>query len=399
MKVAILSFYVMDSTTPLAKHISSLGVEVDLYSLLPQSDQNTFVFDFLSNKQPNGFVKEIIMKKSMGEKLCQYLSTVNTKVFIYPTDKISRTLLIDVYFAFKLARYIKKNNYDVIHILHISKTFWRLLYFFMDKKKIIQTLHEVTSHESETPKYRIDIMRTLIKNSTPVIFNSNISKERFIDFSKKNNRKNINEKNLEMVRFGLYETYHCFSNGSVKKPKDEVIKILNFGRVVPYKGIHFLIEAVKILQDKYPIHLIVAGKGTPYFDFKGIKSFEFINRTYSNEEIISLIEECDMVVLPYTSGSQSGVPMTVFAFNKPIVATNIAGFKEVIDHMETGILVDNLNAQTLASSIEILLKNKELKNMMSRNIRKKYNEGEFSWDSIAQKTISFYKKQLKEQNK
>ncbi len=395
MKVAIVSFYMMEPTMPLAKHLALKGVSVDLYSLLPKADQNTFVFNFLKNKQPNGFVNQTIMQNTFGKRLCSYLSEVNTRVFIYPTGRIARLFLIDIYYAYRFARHIKKQKYDLVHIIHISETFWKYLYFFLDKKKIVQTLHEVTSHESTTPKYREDIMKTLINNSTPVIFHSNISKCRFIDFADQITDKKISKNNLAMIRFGLYETYHCFSGNFEKEKTNDAITILNVGRIVPYKGIHLLLDAVRILQKTYPVHLIVAGKGEPYFDFKGIDSYEFLNRSYTNEEVIQLIQECDMVVLPYTSGSQSGVPMTVFAFNKPVVASNLPSFKEVIDHMETGILVNDLSAETLASSIEVLLKNKEMNEIMANNIQKKYSEGEFSWSAIAEKTLSFYKNQVK----
>ena len=170
---------------------------------------------------------------------------------------------------------------------------------------------------------------------------------------------------------------------------------MNFGRIVPSKGIHFLVEAVKILQERYPIHLTIAGSGQPYFDFQAIKSYDFINRFISNEEIVTLIEKCDVVVLPYISASQSGVPMTVYTFNKPIIASNIAGFKEVIEHLKTGILVNNINVQSFASAIEFLSANKELKEEMSRNIKEKYSNGEFSWPFIADKTLNFYEKHLR----
>jgi glycosyltransferase involved in cell wall biosynthesis len=198
-----------------------------------------------------------------------------------------------------------------------------------------------------------------------------------------------------MIRFGLFETYKCFSNPSVKLSGNEKITILNFGRIVPNKGINLLIEAVRILQDKYPIHLIVAGEGKPYFDFNGIKSYQFINRFISNEEIVNLIESCSMVVLPYTSASQSGVPMTVYSFCKPVVASNIAGFKEVIDHLKTGILVDEITGKGFASSIEILLANADIMRDMEQNIKMKYSEGEFSWTAIAAQTLRFYKELLK----
>jgi glycosyltransferase involved in cell wall biosynthesis len=239
----------------------------------------------------------------------------------------------------------------------------------------------------------------LIKKATPIIFHSYISKNRFIEYRKIIPTKIISDDNLIMIRFGLFETYKCFSNRSENISKNEKITILNFGRIVPNKGIHLLIEAVKILQDKYTIHLIVAGDGNPYFDLNGIKSYEFINRFISNEEIVNLIESCTMVVLPYTSASQSGVPMTVYSFCKPIVASNIAGFKEVIDHLKTGILVDDITGKAFASAIELLLGNDDLIRDMEENIKKKYSEGEFSWSVIASQTMKFYKEQIESNHK
>jgi hypothetical protein len=101
-----------------------------------------------------------------------------------------------------------------------------------------------------------------------------------------------------------------------------------------------------------------------------------------------------MVVLPYTSASQSGVPMTVYSFCKPVIASNIAGFSEVIDHMKTGILVDDLSEQGFASSIGTLLANDGLMREMEENIRMKYSNGDFSWPVIADQTAKFYKDQI-----
>ena len=394
MKVAIVSFFAMETTIPLARHLSLGGVDIDLYSLLPQGYQNTFVFDFINNKQPDGFVDSNITRTALGKNLYNYLGNVNTQVFIFPDRRFDEYTLKDMYYAFLLAKYIKKRKYDLIHIIHSDNRFWFFFNFFIRKEKVVQTLHEVTSHEANNSYPGMRRLNLLIKKSTPIIFHSQISRNRFIEYRHIFKTKRINDDNLVMIRFGLFETYKCFSNQTAHPGNNDEINILNFGRIVPYKGIHLLIEAVRILQDKYPIHLIVAGEGMPYFDFKDIKSYEFINRFISNEEIVRLIESSSMVVLPYTSASQSGVPMTVYSFFKPVVASNIAGFKEVIDHLKTGILVDDLTGKSFASSIEILLANDDIKTEMGKNIKLKYSEGEFSWSFIADQTLKFYKKQL-----
>ena len=391
MRVAIVSFYLMESTIPLAKYLSLEGVQVDMFCVLPYSNQNTYVVDFLENKQPIGFINEKITRNTMGKKLCNYLSNINTRFFIFPDGRFERLFLKDLYYAYKLAKHIKNKGYDVIHIIHTSKRLWLFFYFFIPKNKIIQTLHEVTSHEGKTPFLVIQGLKWLVKNSTPIIFHSEISKKRFLDFKEAYFPNRMLPNNFTIIRFGLFETYYCFSDNSIESPKNHTIKILNFGRIVPSKGIHFLVDALKQLQDKYSIHLTVAGEGRPYFDLSEIKSYEFINRFISNEEIVTLIKQCDIVVLPYTSASQSGIPMTVYAFNKPIIASNIDGFKEVIDNFETGILVDDLDKDSLAKSIEILISNNNLKSKMRENIKNKYTNGEFSWPVIANKTIDFYK--------
>ena len=394
MKVALVSFYVMETTIPLARHLSLGGDDIDLYSLLPQYNQNTYVFDFIKNKQPNGFVDSNIVRSTLGDNLCNYLSRVSIKVFIFPDGRLDEYILKDMYYAFILAKYIKERKYDLIHIIHTDNRFWFFFNFFVRKEKIVQTLHEVTSHEAIKSYAEIRKLNLLINNSTPIIFHSHVSRKRFIEYAQISATKQICEENLVMIRFGLFETYQWFSNKSENFKKNEEINILYFGRIVPYKGIHLLIGAVKILQDKYPVHLIVAGEGTFHLNFEGIKSYEFINRFISNEEIVNLIESSSMVVLPYTSASQSGVPMTVYSFCKPVIASNIAGFKEVIDHLKTGILVDDLNEKSFASSIEMILASNHLKHEMEKNIKTKYNDGEFSWFFIADQTMKFYKKQI-----
>jgi len=399
MKVGIISFYLMESTIPLAKYISLEGIKIDLYSLLPHDGQNTFVFDFIGNEQPNGFVNSKIRRTAFGEKLNNYLGTLqDIQVFIFPSRRIEIFFLKDLYYAYLFATYIKKKKYDLIHIIHSDAKFWFLLNFFLKGEKIIQTLHEVTSHNGSNSPIQIKTLNWLIENSTPIIFHSNTSMNRFLEYSHSDIPKKLSKNDITMIRFGLFETYHCFSDQPGFSNRKEEIKILYFGRIVPYKGIDILIDAVKILQNKYPIHLIIAGDGTPYFSFKNIKSYDFINKHITNKEIANLIESSDIVVLPYTSASQSGVPMTVYLFNKPIIASNIGGLKEVIEHLKTGLLVDTIDAPSLSASIDMLVSNTNLREEMIENIKRKYNEGEFSWPNIAKQTLSFYRNQL-EKNK
>lgn len=398
MKVAIITSYCLDSTMPLAKHLGDNKINISLYSIVPQYNQNAFVIDFSTDKQPNGFIKKDILNRKMGVGLCNYLSNITTKMFVYPAGAGKRAYLNDIYQAWILSRDIIKNNFDVVHLIHTANRFSLLLLYFLRKKTIIQTLHEVTAHNGDNNTFDDAILKQLIKKDIPIIFNSNISKQRFLSYRASCTKKPINESLYTMIRFSLYETYLHFlplqKRVSTKISDKDVPVILHFGRIVPYKGIEILIDAIKILQRKQKVHLIVAGGGDAYFNFDGIDSYEFLNYSISNEQIVDLIKNCTVVVCPYRSASQSGIPMTVFPFNKPIIASNIGGFKEIIEDGFTGLVVDKIDAASFAKAISAIITNDDLIKAMAINIDKKFKEGDFSWINIARQTTNFYSNHL-----
>lgn len=395
MKVALVSIYSMDSTMPLAKHLADQGADVHLYGAMPSYNQNLFVVDFSKEPQPYGFVDTPFADRKMGKGLVGYMSGLKTNYFVYPSGFGKKTLLADLQYAWRFSRHLKNHKFDIIHLIHTGNRFSLLLMWLLRKENLVQTLHEVTGHSGDTSSYDVKILKKLIKENIPVIFNSQVSKDRFAAFRASVTKAPFREKLYKMIRFSLYETYHHFSQDEniedSKTTAAPVPVILHFGRIVPYKGIDILIDAVKILQETQPVHLVIAGGGAPYFSFEGINSYEFINYAISNEEIIALIKRCTVVVCPYRSASQSGIPMTVYSFNKPIIGSSAGGLKEVIDHNVTGLLVDTLDAPSFASAIGSLISNEPLQEEMIRNIKNKYNKGAFSWPSIAGETLTFYK--------
>ena len=68
-----------------------------------------------------------------------------------------------------------------------------------------------------------------------------------------------------------------------------------------------------------------------------------------------LFQRATLVVLPYTSATQSGVAMTAFGFGKPVVATRVGGIPEVVEDGRTGYSVPPDNAEKLAKAIITLL--------------------------------------------
>lgn len=394
MKVAIISYYFMETSIPLARHLSEKGIAVDLYSILPLNAQNASLYDFTTNKQPAGFVPEEIQRKAMGEELVGYLGNISLRTFIWPDRRPYQIIGLDYLYAFLFARRIRKEKYDIIHVIQPVIRFGQFLNSLLERNKMVVTFHEVTSHQGKTAPHIEQSMSFVIQHGIPAIVHSDISKKRLLAFA--NERLGISsyDDKVRMIRFGLFETYLSLNSTMPANTNTSKVNILFFGRIVPYKGIQFLADATKILQEKYPVQLTIAGNGKPYFDLSGINDYQFINRFITNDEIVSMIKDADFIVLPYTSASQSGIPMTVYCFNKPIIATDLDGFREVIDHLETGLLVKDLNAENLAAAMELLITDKELCKMMKKNIEKKYHTGSYSWSQIADQTIELYRETI-----
>ncbi len=158
-------------------------------------------------------------------------------------------------------------------------------------------------------------------------------------------------------RINMHPTYSAFRMKEVKERETKEKRLLFFGLVRPYKGLRILLEAMKGLRDVY---LTVAG------DFGGtLKEYEELSRELGISERIELIdryipdkevqgyfENCDAVVLPYISATQSGIAQVAFGFKKPVIATAVGGLPEVVKDAVTGVITKAGDPDDLRRGIE-----------------------------------------------
>ena len=191
--------------------------------------------------------------------------------------------------------------------------------------------------------------------------------------------------------------------------RDDEKVILFFGRIRPYKGIEYLLDAFRLLscdeQAKY--RLIVAGepkKGSEDYlheiqesvrtDFtKGqvILRIQFI----PDEEMEVYLKGADVLVLPYKEIFQSGVLFLAYSFGLPVVATDVGSFREEIVEGSTGFLCQPGDPAELAKAIETYFKSDLFKNLAVRRQEvKDYAHANHSWHAVADLTCQAYTKML-----
>jgi glycosyltransferase involved in cell wall biosynthesis len=137
------------------------------------------------------------------------------------------------------------------------------------------------------------------------------------------------------------------------------------GRLTLQKGQRYLLEAVSQLRGKFPeLVLLVVGDGPlknelgDYAETLGIQESAIF--TGSRRDVPSLLAAMDLFVLPSLWEGLSISLIESMAAGKPVITTDIAPIREVVNTDKVGILVPPKNSKTLAEAIERLLRNKNL---------------------------------------
>ena len=135
--------------------------------------------------------------------------------------------------------------------------------------------------------------------------------------------------------------------------------LLFFGYIRKYKGLRTLLEAMALLPESFGVQLLVVGEfyedARPYRELiasRGLDSrVRLVPEYVPNERVNAYFSAADAVVLPYLSGTQSGIAQIAFNFDRPLIATSVGGLGEVVKSGETGLVVPPGDPAALADAI------------------------------------------------
>lgn len=151
------------------------------------------------------------------------------------------------------------------------------------------------------------------------------------------------------------------------------VTILYFSHLVKGKGILLLLEALEIVKAKgYSFHLRVAGDE---FDLtydllkRKIKEKDLVNEvsllgSLYNEEKYTEFRKAGIFILPSNYDTFGLVLLEAMQFGVPCIASHIGAIPDVLGEGR-GVLLENLQPETIAQSIIDLLSNPERRKKMS----------------------------------
>lgn len=374
--------YFVDSDLPLIKSYQEQGHNVTYIVIIaPYSLQSTI---FNISRPPQ---KTCIYKVNEVDELLFLKKYINTdSVYIAYRNSVKDSGFNNLLFVKYIVQFINNIKTDVCHITFAPTFYETLLYKFHNK--MIMTIHDPILHSGEKSLKR-ELFRRIAFKLVPKLIILNIKqKEEFCS------KYNIEYNKVYNNQLGIYDIINLFKPDNLMNNNVINFNILFFGRISPYKGIDYLLDAFKIVEkEKTNVHLTIAGGGNLYFDYKPYENnsnITLINRYVTMTELYKLLYECDVVVCPYIDATQSGVIMTAFSMCKPVIATNVGNFAEVIHNGETGFIVEPRDVNSLAEKILMVANNDGLLSKMEENIRQEFYMGNSSWSNIAKRNIEIY---------
>lgn len=145
-------------------------------------------------------------------------------------------------------------------------------------------------------------------------------------------------------------------------PQSRPWRLLFFGRIRQYKGLELFSQAYRLLQQQFSVTLQILGQGeSPALAWLADDPSVTIKQGWVPEEDVpSVLEEADILVLPYIEASQSGVLMSGFAAGLPAVATPVGGITEQVLSGHNGLLARAVTPEAVAESIAKLISDEDL---------------------------------------
>lgn len=289
--------------------------------------------------------------------------------------------------TFAIWSFIRRNKFDIIH----TPCFFGLkrLLLYLANKRIITTIHDPFPHTGENGLMSNLDRKLAITFSRGIVLLNEKQKDEFCELYR------VKSDKICINRLGIYENIGHMASDIEEIPN---CNVLFFGRISQYKGIEYLCEAMELVHKEIPdARLTIAGSGKIYFDIeKYLRQgyIHLINRFINIEEIAKLLKQSCVSVCPYVDATQSGVIMTSFALETPVIASNVGGLGEMIEDGKSGFLVEPRDHKALAAVIIKVLKNQDILNNMKEYIKSTYFVGKKSWSHIADVYLTFYKKLL-----
>jgi glycosyltransferase involved in cell wall biosynthesis len=292
-----------------------------------------------------------------------------------------------------VARKSKEFKADIVHIqwMHAPVLIWFFLRLISKNTGKLLTMHDSQVANGDKVLWlQILGLDQALRSFDHIIVHTESSAARL-------RNRGVEGDKLSIIPHGLLTA--DIKQTSAPPTSNSKLTFMLFGRLAHYKGVDVLIRAVQAMKPSVRERCRFVVAGNPTIDVNEMlhlskrcnvfELFDFRLGFIPEDELASTLSSADIFVFPYREIDASGVLMLILQYGKPIVASDIGLFSEMLTSGLHGILTKPADAQELAEAIECLACDADFRLRSGMNVRRLTNQIP-TWAEIAYKTSRVY---------
>jgi glycosyltransferase involved in cell wall biosynthesis len=302
------------------------------------------------------FVRDYIGDAPREEKLGSF-TIIRRKVLSIPVLRSVLDLLNGLVFIGK-----RRGQYDLFLSFHIQLAALTVVLgkIFFNVKGIVSP--RGYEDYSFSPWYKKYFQKFIYKNASAILIQSEEIKKLFIDEAK----KVFVRETMDNIQRCIYIFPNIIEVPETGKSNGFIpSRILFVGRLIDYKGVQYLIEAIKKLS--VPYELLIIGEG-PYRSLLQ-RSSAGLNISFLGEisplKVCEFMRSASVFVLPSLTENLPNVILEALAAGVPVIATSVGALPEIIREGENGFLIPPKDSNLIAERLKCLLTDSSLREKMS----------------------------------
>jgi glycosyltransferase involved in cell wall biosynthesis len=320
------------------------------------------------------------------------LQQMGVKTHLIPTERP-----FDFTIWKKVKHFLAAENIDLLHAhgtRALSNTFWAAKQLGLP---IIYTVHGWSFHADQPfllKKYRIWGERFLISKAdvTVCVSENNLKEGRqLFEMS----RATVIKNGINLKKFNTGNSLKDI-RAELNISKDTIL-VGYIARITVQKDPLTMLRAVAAVPADLNLHFLMVGEGDLKEDaLRLARELQITPRvTFIDfrQDIPDILNALDIYCLP---SLWEGLPiglLEAMAMGKAVVATAIDGTKEVVDHLQNGLLIPPMSPEKLAESLVLLATDNDLRNALGRSARQTVQE-RYNVENMTRQVEKLYKQLL-----
>jgi len=172
--------------------------------------------------------------------------------------------------------------------------------------------------------------------------------------------------------------------------------IVQIGRLQPWKGIQYAIESLRLLVPRLKARLLIGGAGTYQSTLEqrvaelGLDDHVTFLGSVPHRDVPRLYALADVVLGTSFASETFGMALAeALGCERPVIASDWAGYREVVIDQQTGLIVPAQDPSALAAAIERLLRDRDLARRLAANGRRHVHAA-FTWEAVTDRVEAAY---------